>query len=105
MAKVMIIKDKSSPLHVDEMFDPTTNQYIPMTSNDRSAMFVVEVVGDVQFRHTGGSIPLEAGMFIHFRGDLEHHTHLNKGSAVTYLGPFIVNAFAKVDRSLATGIC
>lgn len=100
----MIIKDKSSPLHVDRMLDPTTNQYIPMTSNDRSALFVVEVVGDVQFRHTGGSIPLQAGMFIHFRGDLEHYTHLNKGSAVTYLGPFLVNSFAKMDRSLREDI-
>ena len=101
MAKVMIIKDKSSPIHVDSMFDETTHQYIPMTSNDRSALFVVEVVGDAQFRHTDGSIPLKGGMLIHFRGDLEHYTHVNKGSAVTYLGPFYVNAFAKVDRSLS----
>ena len=40
-------------------------------------------------------------MFIHFRGDLEHYTHVNKGGEVTYLGPFNVNAFAKVDRSLS----
>ena len=102
-AKVMIVKDKPSPIHIDGKFDETTNQYIPMTSNDRSALFVVDVVGDAQFRHADGSIPLDAGMFIHFRGDLEHYTHLNKGSAVTYLGPFYVNAFAKVDRSLAGG--
>ncbi len=101
MAKVMIIKDKSSPIHVDSMFDETTHQYIPMTSNDRSALFVVEVVGDAQFRHADGSIPLEDGMLIHFRGDLEHYTHVNKGNSVTYLGPFYVNAFAKVDRSLS----
>ena len=101
MAKVMIIKEKSSVPHVDLMFDETTNQYIPMTSNDRSALFVVEVVGDALFRHADGSIPLEAGMFIHFRGDLEHYTHLNKGSVVTYLGPFNVNAFAEVARSLS----
>ena len=109
-AKVMIVKDKPSPIHIDGKFDETTHQYIPMTSNDRSALFVVDVVGDAQFRHADGSIPLDAGMFIHFRGDLEHYTHLNKGSAVTYLGPFYVSEFAKVDRSLSVvdrslGIC
>ena len=101
MAKVMIIKEKSSPIHIDLKFDATINQYIPMTSNDRSALFVVDVVGDAQFRHADGSIPLDAGMFIHFRGDLEHYTHVSKGGEVTYLGPFYVNAFAKVDRSLS----
>ena len=97
----MLIKDKSSPIHIDSKFDATTHQYIPMTSNDRSALFVVEVVGDAQFRHADGSVPLEAGMFIHFRGDLEHYTHVNKGGEVTYLGLFNVNAFAKVDRPLS----
>ena len=101
MAKFMMIKDYSTPVHADTKFDATTNQHIPLTSDERSALFVVEVVGNAQFRHAHGSIPLEDGMFIHFRGDLEHHTHLNKGSAVTYLGPFNVNAFAKVDRSLS----
>ena len=103
MAKVMVIKEKSSVPHVDLKFDATTHQYIPMTSNDRSALFVVDVVGDAQFRHVDGSIPLEGGMFIHFRGDLEHYTHVSKGGEVTYLGPFNVNAFAKVDRSLSVG--
>ena len=101
MAKVMVIEEKSSVPHVDLKFDETTNQYIPLTSNDRSALFVVEVVGDAQFRHTDGSIPLEDGMFIHFRGDLEHYTHVSEGGEVTYLGPFNVNSFAKVDRSLS----
>ena len=102
MARVMVIKDKSSPLHTDGKFDATTHQYIPMTSNDRSALFVVDVVGNAQFRHADGSIPLDTDMFIHFRGDLEHYTHLNEGSVVTYLGPFYVNKFARVDRSLSS---
>ena len=105
MTKFMMIKDYPTPLHADTKLDAATNQYIPMTSNDRSALFVVDVVGDAQFRHADVSVPLATGMFIHFRGDLQHHTHLNKGSAVTYLGPFYVNEFAKVERSLSGVDC
>ena len=58
MAKLMVIKEKSSLPHADRKFDETTNQYIPLTSNNRSALFVVDVVGDAQFRHADGFVPL-----------------------------------------------
>ena len=80
---VTIVDSKSSLPHTDFVVNLDTNQ---RTFTEYTAMLVVDIIGDAFFNYGDVSIPLEAGMLLHFDGSVPHFTNIEDGGRVTYLG-------------------
>ena len=85
------VEGKSSVPHIDCYVNEMTNVMTEvMDPNDRVGFLWVgdESDGTGQFRYGDTTLPIKAGTFVHFRGDLPHYTILPKGGSVSMLGPF-----------------
>ena len=80
---VTIVDGKSSLPHTDFVVNLDTNQ---RTFAEYTTMLVVDIIGDAFFNYGDVSIPLEAGMLLHFDGSVPHYTNIDDGGRVTYLG-------------------
>eukprot|EP00957_Ditylum_brightwellii_P124615 9497550-Ditylum_brightwellii.AAC.1 len=85
------VKGKSSVPHIDCYVNKMTDVMTEvMDPNDHVGFIWVgdESDGTGQFRYGDTTLPIKAGTFVHFRGDLPHYTILPKVGSVSMLGPF-----------------
>jgi len=89
--RTVTVEDTSSVPHIDCYMDKQTNLVAELMGPNNCVAFLwTEDNEDGHFRYGDVTVPIWAGTFVTFRGDIPHYTMLKSGTALM-LGPFEVS--------------